>query len=257
MEHRSRSSWMRWLKRGAACAVAVALLALLGWYISFARAKTNQIACSSQLCAVNLALYQYHDEHGCFPPAFIRGTDGKRMHSWRILIMKYLDRPTYDAYDFQEPWDGLHNRRLLGTSAAHFLRCPVGSPDDSTYTDYVAVVGSRTAFPGAATTTLIPLARYDGKPGSRDMILIVEIANSDIKWTEPRDLDFETMSFRINDPDKPSISSRHPGGANVVLRQSASGIFARENINPKLIKTLLTLDDPEQDLDGSLWLPNR
>ena len=38
------------------------------------------------------------------------------MHSWRVLILPYLDRPDlYAEYRFDEPWDGPNNIKLLQT----------------------------------------------------------------------------------------------------------------------------------------------
>lgn len=31
---------------------------------------------------ISLALHQYHEEHGCFPPSVVRGEDGQALHSW-------------------------------------------------------------------------------------------------------------------------------------------------------------------------------
>jgi hypothetical protein len=90
--------------------------------------------------------------------------------------------------------------------------------------------------------------------GYRDMIVVVEIAGSNIMWTEPRDLEFDKMSFQINDPDEPSISSNHRGGANVVIRHSAGGEFVLESTSPQLIKSLLTAPSADQELDAPLWL---
>ena len=36
-------------------------------------------------------MHNYHDEHGSFPPAYIADASGKPMHSWRVLILPYLD----------------------------------------------------------------------------------------------------------------------------------------------------------------------
>jgi hypothetical protein len=256
-EHQSQWNRRRVLKYVVGCAVA---FALIGWVISTAarsRALARRYVCSGRLCGINQALYQYHDEHGCFPPAVVAGADGKPMHSWRILILKYIDPYTYEAYDFQEPWNGPKNRQLINSDAARYFQCPDGSPSGSPYTDYVAVVGICTAFPGTATTSPIPMAHYEGETGFRDMILIVETVGSDIAWTEPRDLEFDKMSFRINDPERPSIASRHGGGANVLLRKHSSGFFISEDTNPNLIKALLTVDGQQQSLDVPLWLPSR
>jgi len=38
-----------------------------------------------------LAVANYHDSHGQFPPPYIAEADGKPMHSWRVLILPYLE----------------------------------------------------------------------------------------------------------------------------------------------------------------------
>jgi hypothetical protein len=49
-------------------------------------------------------------------------------------------------------------------------------------------------------------------------IYIAEVVGSGIPWTEPRDVAIEEISSHINDPHASCIGSRHPGGANVLLR---------------------------------------
>ena len=68
------------------------------------------------------------------------------------------------------------------------------------------------AFPDDKTVKL-----SDIRDGTVSTILAVEIANVDIPWTEPRDLDVRTMSFLVNDPKRAGISSPHPGGPNVAF----------------------------------------
>lgn len=82
-------------------------------------------------------------------------------------------------------------------------------------TNYVVIVGPDTAFPGSRVTKLADFA--DG-PGNT--ILFAEIGPSDILWTEPHNLVIDQMSFMINDPKRPSISSVHPQGPAVVLADS-------------------------------------
>ena len=40
---------------------------------------------------IQLALSVYADEHGAYPPAFVADASGRRMHSWRALLLPYLD----------------------------------------------------------------------------------------------------------------------------------------------------------------------
>ena len=55
----------------------------------------------------------YRDTYKVFPPAFIADADGKPMHSWRVLLLPYLEQQVfYMRYRFDEPWDSPHNRSL-------------------------------------------------------------------------------------------------------------------------------------------------
>jgi len=58
------------------------------------------------LKTIGLALHHYHDQHGSFPPAYIADKEGHPMHSWRVLILPYVEEQAlYDRYDFEKPWD--------------------------------------------------------------------------------------------------------------------------------------------------------
>jgi Protein of unknown function (DUF1559) len=165
------------------------------------RARRSQ--CVNDLKQLGLALHNYHEAFGCFPPAYVADATGKPMHSWRVLILPFLEQSTlYDAYNMDEPWDGPNNRKLLGQRPVVY-DCPSrdGGP---TLTSYVAIVGPRTAFPGSKTRSLGEIS-----DGTTETILIAEVANVDIPWTEPRDLDVGTMSWIVNDPSKPAVSSVH------------------------------------------------
>ena len=55
------------------------------------------------LTRISDALHYYRREHGEYPPAYTCNSDGRRMHSWRVLILPYLGyQNIYDAYDFNE-----------------------------------------------------------------------------------------------------------------------------------------------------------
>jgi hypothetical protein len=44
-------------------------------------------------------------------------------------------------------------------------------------------------------------------------LVVVEAMKSQINWMEPRDLEWDRMSFRLNDHSRPSISSEHHYGS--------------------------------------------
>src|SRR5438105_1376638 len=89
------------------------LAALLLPLVSSARPAARRNACGNNMKQIELALLNYHDANKSFPPAYVADAEGKPMHSWRVLILPYLERnDLYQQYDFNEPWNGPHNSRL-------------------------------------------------------------------------------------------------------------------------------------------------
>ena len=74
--------------------------------------------------------------------------------------------------------------------------------------------------------------------------LIVEIEDSDICWTEPRDLRFDGLSFTADGDGKQSISSPHAKGPAVLF---AYGVAAhiRPSLSAETWRALLTRDGGE------------
>jgi hypothetical protein len=123
-----------------------------------------------------------------------------------------LDPDLFKTHDLSQPWDGPKNRELLGKMPA-FYRCPNHQGSGGSFeTNYVVIMGAETVFPGSRSMKVAEI--QDRIQGT---ILLAEVANLQIPWMEPRDLDFDRMSFQINDPLRPSISSADPGGAGFLL----------------------------------------
>jgi len=203
-----------------------------------ARESAYRTVCGGMLGKLELALRNYHEIHGSFPPAYVADADGKPMHSWRVLILPYLDKKEiFDRYRFDEPWNSAHNQELARSEACTHFRCPSRTRNPlAPTTDYVLVVGQGTAFPGTATTSL-----SDFEDGPENTILVAEINNSDIQWMEPRDLDSATMSFLVNDRDRPSISAPHPAGPAVVFADRITSSRLPASLRPADLKALTTI----------------
>jgi hypothetical protein len=112
------------------------------------------------------------------------------MHSWRVLILPFMEQqPVYDKYRFDEPWDGPNNRTLVDERQRAF-ECPSDHRDRRpdtpyTYSNYLAVVGPNTAWLGKKPRSLDdPELRGKG----HSTVLAVESANTDIRWSEPKDM---------------------------------------------------------------------
>lgn len=223
---------------------AALLSALYGtwkWIIRPARDTGRTVSCVGlRVNLILLALENYHGIHGRYPPAYIADNEGRRMHSWRVLLLPYVgDEDLYKRYDFGEPWNGPNNRRLANEMPLPY-RCPASRNPDPTATSYVAVVGPETAWPGSRS-----VRRQDIKDRSSQTIMIVEVAASDIHWMEPRDMTLAEATRGVNVDRKRGISSDHPGGAHCGL-SIISAHFLPDDTPPELIRALLTISGGER-----------
>ena len=208
------------------------------------RTGARRSQCKNNLKQIGLALYTYHENYDCYPPAFVADAKGRPMHSWRVLLLPYLDQgPLYAEYRFDEPWDGPHNSKLADKIIAVY-NCPsedhARDKSTATMTSYVAVVGPETVWPESGATTI-----GDIKDGTSNTLMIVEVANSGIHWMEPRDLHAVQMAPTINPKSGQGISSPHIGGAQVLMADG-SVRFISEQLTAETIHALLTAHAGEQ-----------
>lgn len=201
-----------WLNLALGCVVAV-------WAVSIrernlAAERTRQQQCSYNLSVIALALRNYHNAYGSFPPAHVDDANGKPMHSWRVLILPFLGRSDlYGMYNFNEPWDSPGNRALLASMPKAYA-CPSESTSMAGrgLTSYVAVTGPGTVFPDGAAVSIAAL-----KNGGSSTVIATEADNMRVGWTEPRDLDVRTMSLDVTDPRRAHASNRHPGAVGMAF----------------------------------------
>lgn len=213
------------------CGAAPEFLRCIGWLLLFALSlalglpsvgaapeAARRSECAMHLKAIMLAMQCYHDQYGCFPPAYTVDKAGRPLHSWRVLLPPYGCfgwAGSFEDIRFDDPFDSPHNRAIFQAAESdgmpYVFRCP---SDDENHTDtnYVMLVGPRTLSNGPISIRL-----KDITDGDSETIVIVETYDLRIRWYEPRDLRMDEMSFRINDAEHYSIASRHPGGAQVAF----------------------------------------
>ena len=229
----------KWRQRTYVAALALAAVTCVWSFVSAvreAREAARSSSCKGRYGQLGLALHNYQAVHGCFPPAFIADENGRPMHSWRVLILPQLDHQSlYDRYRFDEPWDGPNNRQLHTVSLS-FFNCPSVNPEgDSIYTNYLAVVGPNTMWPGTRT---VSSGDITDRPGTT--LSLVEVANSDVHWMEPRDLHIGIMPMTVNPPTGMGISSPHRGGARVGTADGGNR-FIENSMAPATLRAWLTI----------------
>jgi hypothetical protein len=218
------------------------LMALLFPAISIPRHVSRSVSCRSNLLQIVLALHNYHDIYGSLPPNYIADKNGQPMHSWRVLILPYLEQKAlYDQYRFDEPWDGPNNSKLAD-QIGRVYSCPEDHPNQSSLksveTSYVAIVGDHTAWPGEKA-----LSFADFTDGTSNVIFIVEVHHSGIHWMEPRDLHISQMARTINAQHGQGICSAHPpGGAQVALADGTVR-FVPESLPADVLRSRIQIDD--------------
>ena len=207
------------------------LAALLLPAIQAAREAARRAQCTNNLKQIAIGLQNYHDVYGTFPPAYLADANGKPMHSWRVLILPYIEQQSlYARYNFDEPWDGPNNR-LLATQMPMAYRCP-SDPAGGVTTNYAAITGPGTVFHGASGSSIASIT-----DGTSNTLMIAE-STAGINWMEPRDLDVSQMSFGINGGPA-EISSHHPGGAQAAFADG-SVRFLSQAVNGQLLRSLTT-----------------
>ena len=204
-----------------------------------AREAARRMQCNNNLKQIGLAMHNYHDVHGCFPPAYIPDENGRPMHSWRVLLLPYLEqKPLYDQYNFDEPWDSPQNLALANT-LLYVYQCPSDTLVGPSETSYLMIVGPGTVSDGPTATKISELT-----DGTSNTILVVEAAGCGINWLDPRDLDAEALSYLINDPVDGGIQSEHPDGANVLFCDG-SVMLVDAAVDPEQIRGMSTISGGE------------
>src|SRR5262245_49310958 len=65
------------------------------------REAARRMQCASNLRNIVVALHSYESTYGCLPPAYTIDADGKPLHSWRTLILPFIDQQLlYNQIDF-------------------------------------------------------------------------------------------------------------------------------------------------------------
>ena len=233
----------------AAVALACAVMTWLERAISNRGEAARSAQCINNLKQIGLALLNYESRYGCFPPAYVADAKGKPLYSWRVLLMAQQDRTDgwfggrlAGGFHFDEPWDSPNNRKLHQLQPNYVLHCPSHpAGTGSTDTHYVAVLGPGTVFPSDGTSRRIA----DVTDGPGNTLIVVEVGDAGIHWMEPKELDWGTMSFRLNDRTQPSVSSNHTFGPHVLTVDDMVTTLPRD-LSPEALRALLTITGAEK-----------
>lgn len=163
------------------------------------RHAARRMQCSNNLKQIGLALHNYQSVFGTFPPAFTKAADETPMHSWRVLLLPYLEQQAlYDQIDLNQPWDApVH--QVLHASCPSVYRCPE-APLPEGHTTYQAILDSEAWGQKHEAST----HGGDDRMNVRENALVLETTKSQsILWMNPNDREWlehqRTLSTKIKD----------------------------------------------------------
>jgi Protein of unknown function (DUF1559) len=139
---------------------------------------------ANNLKQVGLAIHNFHDVNGNFPPYYLT-KDGKPGLSWRVALLPYIEEDgLFKQFKLDEPWDSDNNKKLIEKLPKVYA--PVRGKAEAGQTFYQMFSGK--------VTVLDP----DGKEirfaqvtdGLSNTIMVVEGAKP-VMWTKPDDIPYD------------------------------------------------------------------
>jgi type II secretory pathway pseudopilin PulG len=203
------------------------MAALLLPAVQAARTSARQMQSMNNEKQILLALHNYHDVNGTFPPAYIADKDGKPMTSWRVLILPYIEQQGLASqYDYTKPWDSPENMQVA-QNIPQVYRSPLEetNPQNRLHTSYLFFAGKGSAFETS------PVSMNSITDGTSNTLVLAEINNSGVIWTQPTDLDTAQLDFMIHSTKEGrpgQLNTNSPRGLNVGLMDGSVRVLPKD-----------------------------
>lgn len=215
----------------ALCAIAVVVIGFFLPATRRARPAARRTQCKNNLKQIGLALHNYHDAYGAFPPAYTVDVNGKPLHSWRTLLLPFLDRvDLYNKIDFSKPWDDPANAEVARASIPEFTCPSSAAPRDNT--SYVAVIGPHSCLRPQKSASIQEIT-----DGTGNTMMVIEVAaEQSVPWMSPQDTD-ESSFLSLG----PKSKTSHTGGLHVLLADGAAR-FLSATSETSVRRALISID---------------
>lgn len=230
----------RWI---VAVVFVVLVAAGVGLYEAVERVRETAGRTSCDLGQLGLAFHLYADNHGgIFPPAAVCDAQGRRLLSWRVLLLPYLEQDNlFKQFRMNEPWDSEHNLRLVErmpkTYEAKWQKYVAVPPN---HTVLHVFVGPNAAFDWA--TGRKPLVDYPD--GTSNTLLYVE-AGEPVPWTKPDEIE-------LGDGPLPRLRGLFRDGFRSGTVDGTGYLFIRHDYDQAVFRASVTRNGKE--MSDPIWL---
>jgi len=229
-------------------AIIGVLVALLLPATQSAREAARRTQCHNNLKSIGLALHNYHETYGQFPPATIGpgNVPRDRQFSWMVAILPFLEqRNLYGKLRLELPWDDPQNLSVLQSALPGDLFCPSEvqrmTGEGYAKTSYVAITG---AAPSPEFRTSRGIIGFDRglrmeeiTDGTSNTAIVAEVTDGG-----PWFAGGPGTARRIDDWIARKPWSQHPGGG-IFLFADGSVQFITPNVDSQTLRRLAIAQD--------------
>ena len=210
--------------------IIVLVVALLLPATRSSRPAGRRTQCASNLRQIALALLNYEQAHNALPPAYTVDAQGRPLHSWRTLILPYLEEePLYQTIDLSKPWNDPANAKALETALPVF-RCPEAVGPRNT-TTYLAIAGPKGCLIPRESRRLAEITDVHGST-----LMVIEAGEENaVPWMAPMDAD-ESLVMSLG----PTTKLHHAGVTNACF-VDGSVRFLKASIPARVRRALMTI----------------
>jgi type II secretory pathway pseudopilin PulG len=211
-------------------AVIGVLVALLLPNVRFSGEAARRAQCSNNLKQIALALLNYQEVYHALPPAYTVDAEGKPLHSWRTLILPFMEQQSlYEKIDLAKPWDDPANQFAYETRLEAY-ECPSANCPPK-HTIYLAVVAPNGCFQPAEPRSLSEIT----DDLSSTLMVIEADSEHHVHWMSPTNAD-ESLILGLRTAEK----LPHPGGFHAAC-VSGSVRFLNSQVDEAKLRALISI----------------
>jgi type II secretory pathway pseudopilin PulG len=221
------------------------VVAIVGIFAAFivpnvrtAREPARRMSCSNNLKHIALAIQNYASVYQALPPAFTMDEEGNPLHSWRTLILPYLEQKgLYDKVDLSLPWDHSANKQVFETSLPVYS-CP-SATCPATHTTYLAIVTEDSCIPPTGSRALSDIT------DDHDLtLMVVEVESArHTHWMSPTDISEKWLLNLHQHADHP-----HPPGIAQAASIGGKVLTLDSDLPAKTLRALISISGNDDEL---------
>ncbi|MFT3878104.1 MAG: DUF1559 domain-containing protein [Gemmatales bacterium] len=157
------------------------------------RGAAERVTSANNMKQCIIAMHNYHSDNNKMPEVMTM-KDGKPMHSWRVMMLPYLEQDAlFKQINMNEPWDSEANKKVFESVEMPKVFAHPAKKDGNSKMTYYKVFYSKpgvTPRAGFALGKPMTLGQMTVKDGTSNTIAMIE-AGPPVLWYKPDDIEFD------------------------------------------------------------------